>query len=79
MSKKDLSDYVVGKSHLQITIRVILITISIVGFAVVIGLSLDKYFDTSPIGLILGVVLSFPLTQIVIYKKFKKFSDNIKS
>lgn len=78
MSKKDLSDYVVGKNHIQITIRVILITVSCIGLAVVAGLAFDKQFQTSPLGLITGVVLGFPLTQVVIYKKFKSFPENLK-
>lgn len=37
------------------------------------GFLIDRYFDTKPIFLIIGFILSFISTQICLYKKFRKF------
>ena len=78
MAKKDLTDYVVGKSHIQVTLRVILITAGSIAIFAFIGYSIDKVLETSPFGFITGILVSFPMTQVIIYKKFAKFSENLK-
>lgn len=35
---------------------------------------LDHYLGTFPVIFIIGLVAGFPITQFVIYKKFKKFA-----
>jgi len=37
-----------------------------------IGYLLDKKFDTAPVLLIIGVVISYPLTQYLLYRKVRK-------
>lgn len=49
-----------------------IIAIPIVGF-VLGGRLADKYFGTSPIFLISGVVISMVITSFLIYKKMKDF------
>ncbi len=75
MSKKDLSSYVTGANHFRITIRVILITVVVIGSIAAFGWYMDKTFGTKPVGLISGLVIGFPMTQLIIYKTFKKFSE----
>ena len=38
------------------------------------GYLLDQQFDTFPALFITGLVIGFPLTQLVIYKKVKKYA-----
>jgi len=37
-----------------------------------LGYLLDQYLDKSPIFMIAGVVISYPLTQYLLYKRVKK-------
>jgi F0F1-type ATP synthase assembly protein I len=80
MDKKNeqLGEVLIGKNHLQITFRVLLITVLTIGILTGLGFWLDTIFDTKPLGMVIGLVIGFPVTQVVIYKKFKNFPDNLK-
>lgn len=80
MDKKNekLKDMVVGKDHLQITIRVLLITVLVVALFAGLGYMIDTWFDTKPLGMIAGLLIGFPTTQFIIYKKFRNFPENLK-
>jgi F0F1-type ATP synthase assembly protein I len=62
---------------LQITIRVLLITVLIVVVFTGLGYMIDKFLNTKPLGMIAGLLIGFPTTQFVIYKKFKNFPENL--
>lgn len=80
MDKKNdkLKEVLIGKDHLQITIRVMLITVLIVAIFTGLGYWIDTIFETKPLGMIIGLLIGFPTTQYVIYKKFKNFPENLK-
>lgn len=48
------------------------ITIGCIGVAFALGLAIDSFFDTKPLGLVLVLIVSFPLTQIVAVKFLRK-------
>lgn len=79
MDKKTdkLRKVAVGSDHLQITIRVLLITVLIVAVFTGLGYLIDTFLDTKPLGMIAGLLIGFPFTQFVIYKKFKSFPENL--
>lgn len=39
------------------------------------GYLLDQYFDTFPTLFIIGLAVGYPLTQIYIFRKFRKFGN----
>ncbi len=68
-------DQMMFSKHWQITLRVIgitLVTIALFGF---IGYSLDQRFDSKPLGLVISIIASFPVSQFIIYKVFKKITQ----
>jgi len=65
--------------HIQITLRVSAITLgSIILFAGG-GLLIDTQIGTKPLFLIIGLLISFPLSQYVIYKTFRNVTNNIQN
>lgn len=80
MDKKNdkLKEVLIGKDHLQITIRVLLITVLVVALFAGLGYMIDTWFDTKPLGMIAGLLIGFPTTQFIIYKKFRNFPENLK-
>lgn len=60
--------------HWQITTRVFGITLGIVGIFATIGYLIDQRLASSPIGLIAAILLSYPLSQFLVYKVFKKIT-----
>lgn len=73
-----LQEVLVGKSHLQITLRVLAITVVTVGGFASLGYLVDTQLDTKPLGMVIGLVVGFPVTQYIIYKKFRNFTDDLK-
>lgn len=63
--------------HLQITLRVAAITLGSIGIFTGGGYLLDMKFATKPLFLILGLVISFPLSQFLIYKSMREVTNNI--
>lgn len=63
--------------HLKITIRVLGITIGTMAILGGIGYLLDKQLNTYPTVFIIGLFIAFPITQLAIYKTFKKLSKKI--
>lgn len=69
---KDLSDFVLSyRDHFQITLKVAFTTIGLMAIFGGGGYFLDKKFDIFPTLLIAGLVISFPIIQILIYKQTK--------
>lgn len=48
------------------------ITVGMIGVFGLIGYLIDSRFDSNPFGMIIMILVSFPISQIVIYKKVKK-------
>lgn len=61
--------------HWTITIRVFGLTIAIIALCGGIGYFIDKQLSSSPIGLGIGVIIAYPLSQIAVYKVFKKITQ----
>ena len=66
------------RDHFQITIKVAATTILLMGFFGGLGYYIDKKIDTFPILFIIGLVISFPIIQIVIYKQTRALIKDIK-
>lgn len=50
-----------------------------IGFLIIFGgggYLLDKQFQTAPTLFVIGLAISYPLTQILLYKKIKTFGKN---
>ncbi len=63
-------------SRLTIIAQVATYTIITIGVLGGLGYLLDQQFGTFPKIFIAGLALGYPLTQLVIYKKLKKFAQN---
>lgn len=51
--------------------QISLISISVIGLFCLIGFFLDTLLGTKPIIIIGSLVISFPITQIILYKRMK--------
>lgn len=66
------------QGHLAITIRVIGLTLSVMTIFGYGGYLLDQKFDTQPILLIVGLVIGFPVLQLLIYRTFTKMTGKLR-
>lgn len=57
--------------HIRVTVMVALITLLSIGLLGGGGYLLDQQFDTKPFLTIAGVLISFPLSQFIIYRWVK--------
>ena len=58
--------------HFRVSIMVALITVTVMGGLSFLGYQLDAVYQTKPAFLIVGLVMAFPLSQLVVYKWVKK-------
>lgn len=66
-------------NHAKVTATVALITVSSIAILGFSGWKLDFWLGTKPAFLIVGIILSFPIAQIVIYRWIKKnYIPNLK-
>jgi len=70
-------EHLMFKGHLQITIRVVAITIATLAIWGGGGYLLDKALATFPLFMIIGLVVAFPLAQLLIYKTFRKVTNAV--
>ncbi len=63
-------EYLAKKS--KITIYIVTITIGMIILFGGLGYVIDRYLGTKPFVMIVLLAVSFPLNQVVIYKKVKK-------
>lgn len=63
--------------HFQITIRVALITLGGLAIFGGGGYLLDTQFGTKPLFLIIGVVVSYPIIQVALYRTFRSMTKKI--
>lgn len=76
MSKdKSKLEKLMFQEHYKITIRVIAITVSVMALLGGGGYLLDKQLGTDPYIFIAGILLAFPVIQVVIYYTFKQITD----
>ena len=52
------------------------ITLGVILVFFLIGYSIDKVFNTKPYGLIVFLVVSFPVVQIILYRTLKRIFKN---
>jgi F0F1-type ATP synthase assembly protein I len=57
---------------IQASIHTFSITLDNIAVFAFIGYMIDKKFGFEPYGLIIGIVISFPISQIMVYKKIKQ-------
>ena len=62
-------------SRAKIFLGVSAYTVAIIAIVATGAYYLDQYLGTFPKIFIAGLILGFPLTQFLIYKKFKKFAN----
>jgi len=74
--KKDYKEYIVGKKHLAISGLTIITTLLSILICTSIGFYLDKTFSTKPYLTIIGLIVSYPVTQIVLSVIIKKHISN---
>ena len=74
----ELQDLMFSK-HIQITLRVAAITLGSILIFSGGGFLLDMQIGTKPLFLILGLVVSFPLSQYIIYRTFRSVTTNIQN
>ena len=75
MKRNDNSKFTIEnfpKFRLKFFFQVSLITLSITISMAFLGFLLDSYLKTKPLFLILFLVVSFPITQYLLYKYVKK-------
>lgn len=58
--------------HFRVSLMVAAISVSMIGLFAGGGYLLDQQFQTKPLFLLAGVILSFPLSQFAVYRWVKK-------
>ena len=69
-------DVMLGK-RIQMTISIVVITMGGILLFGGAGYLLDQYFDTKPIFLFALIIVSFPVTQIVLYKRVRQLTKDL--
>lgn len=75
--KKADSLEVMYQKRIQMTVSIVVITVGGIGLFAGIGYLLDSYLDTKPILLFVFIVLSFPLTQLLLYKRAQQLMKDV--
>ena len=65
------------KKRIQMTISIVVITLVGIGLFGGAGYLLDSYLDTKPIFLIALIIISFPVTQLILFKRAKDLSKDL--
>ncbi len=76
--KKSHSLDVMYQKRIQMTISIAVITLGGISLFAGIGYLLDSYFNTKPILLFVFIILSFPLTQLLLYKRAQQLMKDVK-
>lgn len=67
--KRSLPAWIFQK-HFEITYKVLLITLIPLALFAGGGHLVDKYLHTNPVGMVIGLLIAFPLAQYMVYKTF---------
>ena len=59
------------QKRIKMTVSIVFITLATIGVFGGIGYLLDLYFETHPVLLFVFIILSFPFTQLLLYKRAK--------
>ncbi len=73
---KKTSNFFLLRHHFQLMWRVILITVLTIGILGGTGYILDKSLGKFPLFMAAGLLIAFPTSQIIVYKVFKKITQN---
>ncbi len=76
MKKSNPMDVMFGK-RIQMTISIVLITLGGIALFGGAGYLLDQYFNTKPILLFIFIIISFPLTQVLLYKRARQLTKDL--
>jgi cell shape-determining protein MreD len=71
MNKKH-QDYIFGKEHFKLSLLTLVITLITIAIFALIGYSLDYLFGTDKILTVIGVVISYPVNQLILNKVIRK-------
>lgn len=69
---KDSDINFLAKKRVKIALEIMWVNIAVIIVFTVAGWLVDKYFDTKHFGILIGVLISFPVTQFILYKKLVK-------
>ncbi len=64
-----------SSTRISVFMQVTGYTIGMIAITAGGGYYLDQYLDTFPTLFIIGLVVGFPLTQLLIFKKIKKYTQ----
>ncbi len=65
------------KKRVQMTISIVVITIGGIALFGGTGYLLDQYLGTEPILLFVLIIVSFPLTQLALYKRVRQLMKEL--
>lgn len=63
--------------RIQMTISIVVITMGGIALFGGAGYLLDQYLGTEPIFLFVFIIVSFPLTQLALYKRVKQLTKDL--
>ena len=63
--------------RVQMTISIVVITLGGITLFGGMGYLLDQYFGTKPILMFALIILSFPITQLALYKRVKQLTKDL--
>lgn len=75
-NSEDSVESLMFKGHLAVLLRVVPTTLSVIGVCAGIGYLVDREIGSHPVGLIIGLVVAFPILQYSIYKQTKALINN---
>ncbi len=64
-----------GSSRMTVLLTATSYTVGTIAVLGGLGYWIDSQFGTKPMAFIIGLVVAFPLSQIMVYKKTKKFAQ----
>ncbi|EKD93872.1 MAG: hypothetical protein ACD_28C00035G0009 [uncultured bacterium] len=59
------------KKRVQVFVYASMFTLVMIAITGGIGYLLDQQLNTSPVFLVIGLVIGYPITQLMLYKKYK--------
>lgn len=69
----------IKKVKIQVYLNVFVVTLGSVLIFLLIGYIIDSNFNTKPWGIIISLLISFPITQFLVFKTAKKLLKNARN